>query len=225
MIGSPLASPAPAGSKRGRPRPPPGVQGLCVHTTGGTIVRKARRAGADPLEYALDFYLAPESYFPHYVCGWRGWRGGELVQVCDEGEIALHVGLGRAELTAYRDGSWRKRIDPARWDQAWSSFYPMPLRLYPGTTPNKAYVGLELLPLPEAGADGLYFTPEQHETAAELAGDILARYALRAARRRICGHEDLNPLTRWDGGGGWDPGARRARPRFDWSRVLPRLGL
>lgn len=224
-IGSALARHALGGMKRGKLRPrSPGVMGLCVHTTGGGIVESAEKAGSSPTMVAVEYYLRPDSFFPNYVCGYAGHAGGELVQVCDEGEVALHAGLNAGDLSAYRDGSWRKKIDAAEWDRAWAPL-PHPLHLYPGSTPNRAFVGLELLPLAHDLPSGLRFSDAQHETVIALAADMMARYAIPPDRHRFVGHEDLTPLTRWDKGGGWDPGARRARPRFDWVRVHAALGI
>lgn len=239
MMISPLArpaSPAPKTRRRrndGRIVPldarPPGLIGLCVHTTGSTIVAEAHKEGVPPLEHAVSYYLRPDSYFPNYVCGWRGWRSAELVAICAEDRIALHVGLDAGTITAYNSGEWLRLIDASRWLAAWPGMRS-PLHLYRGSSPNRGYIGLELLPLLQPRENGLRYTDEQHETVAELAADIFARHGLTPERRRVAGHEDLSPLgsggqRRWNGGGGWDPGARRAVPWFDWTIVYRRLGL
>jgi N-acetyl-anhydromuramyl-L-alanine amidase AmpD len=190
--------------------------GLVVHTTGSTLVARARAHRADPLEYAVSYYLRPDSYHPHYVCGWDG----ALVQICDELQVAPHVGMSAADLAAYRSGSWSHRIDATHWRRAWEHRgFSSPLELYPGRSPNSVYVGIELLPLEQTGERGLRFTIAQHDRVSQLAGDIAARYLLGHAVGRWVGHEDVTPVSRWDAGGGWDPGARRATPRFDWAAL------
>lgn len=223
MTGSPLASVAPL-LHRGRPRPLTFIRMLVVHTTGSGIVEQARRHGADPLEWAVAYYGRPESYCPHYVCGWDG----HLVQVVDEEEIALHVGLTPAQHLAYEDGTWRKKIDARHWDEAWPGLRS-PLDLSHGSA-NAVSIGVEMLPVERpVNVDGepvpLWFTDAQHEAIEDLAADVFGRHAITPARTALVGHEDVGPLDRWDAGGGWDPGARRARPRFDWGRVLGSLGI
>lgn len=217
---SPLAHPGPHLQQRPpRPRDP---IGLCVHTTGSGIVESARRAGADPLEWAVSYYLRPTSYHPHYVIGWDG----AVIALCDEDHVAPHVGFAESERVAYDRPTWH-RGTMAPWIDAWRPRgISSPLQLYPGSTPNRAFIGVELLPLEQAArAGGVWFSPLQHEAVADLAADIFARYALLPRADHLVGHEDLNPLRRWDAGGGWDPGARRARPRFDWPLVFSRLGI
>ena len=71
---------------------------------------------------------------------------------------------------------------------------------------------------------GLRFTMAQHETVARLAWDIAQRHGWPRNERwrlntRLLGHEDITPLSRHDGNGGWDPGALREKPYFDWNFV------
>jgi len=232
---SPLARPPEQGLKTRRKRadgvvvPLEGravpLIGLCIHTTGGTIVHEAVAAHAEVLDYVVKYYLAPDHFFPNYVVGARGWRGGDLVAICAEERVSLHVGLAADEIRAYGDGTWRQRIDARRWDAVWKDEFPTPMHMYRRSSPNRAFVGLEMPPLEKPRENGLRYTDEQHETVAELASDIFARYGLEPERRRIVGHEDLQPLSRFSGGQGWDPGGLRERPWFDWSSVLRRLGL
>jgi N-acetyl-anhydromuramyl-L-alanine amidase AmpD len=75
---------------------------------------------------------------------------------------------------------------------------------------------------------GLRFTKAQHETIARLAWDIAHRNAWPSNERwwrspRLLGHEDITPLSRHDKNGGWDPGALREKPFFDWKYVYDYL--
>lgn len=205
------------------------VVGLAVHTTGSGVLDHADDAHEDPIAWTVRYY-GGAPFHPHYVGGWRG----ELVAVCDEDAIAYHVGLDadRGDVALLRaGGGWDTRIPRADlWRAAWAPLgvrAPADLMTYGGrVSANAFFLGLELIPLrPAARAGGLWFSPEQHELVARLAADVFARYALAPSRRALLGHEDLNPLDRWDAGGGWDPGARRERPRFDWQAVYSRLGL
>lgn len=76
---------------------------------------------------------------------------------------------------------------------------------------------------------GLRFTQAQHDTVAELAVDVARRNAWPADEEwwrtpRLLGHEDLTPIARCDRNGGWDPGALRDEPYFDWEYVYERIG-
>lgn len=194
------------------------VWGLCVHTTGSGIVDNALKLRVDPLDHAVHYYLTPGTFFPHYVCGWDG----RLVQVADELERAQHVGF--AERSKYLSGAWEKAVAPAllaRWKARWPGF-KSPAHLFPGSSPNNVYIGVELTPLPKRDPANGLFTVEQYRSVAALANDIGTRWALGARwwrGPRLLGHEDLNPITR----PGWDPGALRVVPDFQWSAVLGRL--
>lgn len=215
---SELARPAAKVLRAGPERSLP-VYGLVLHTTGSGIVEQALRCGLVPLDHAVDYYLDPDSYYPHYVIGWDG----TIVQIADESVRAPHVGFGERAL--YLSGEWAHEVNEtllALWRAAWPAF-PSPAHLFPGPSPNNAYVGAELLPLPDApGAlepayRGSTFTLAQHQAAALLAIDVGVRQGLPVGWSdgpRLLGHEDLNPIKRGAVGGGWDPGALRASPRL-----------
>ena len=61
---------------------------------------------------------------------------------------------------------------------------------------------------------------------AALALDIAERHGFADAfaegefpSRRLVGHEDIEPLERWNRQGGWDPGGLREKPKFFWPRI------
>lgn len=221
---SELAEPAAAGLRGGRARSS-AIYGLVLHTTGSGIVDRAVSRGLDPLAHAVDYYLDPDSYHPHYVVGWDG----KIVQIADESIRAPHVGFGERAL--FLSGEWVSEVKPALlalWRASWPAF-PSPAHLFPGPSPNDVYVGAELLPIAPGRAEPAYpgatFTLAQHQAAVLLAVDVAVRQGLPAgwtAGPRLVGHEDLNPITRGDAGGGWDPGALRASPRLDmrWIREV-----
>lgn len=197
--------------------------GLMVHTTGAGIVNQAIAKKRDPLEHAVEYYLKPDSFHPAYVGGWDG----RCVQVASELMRAPHAAVSR-ELAAFLSGAWERQVSDATllaWRRAWPAFRS-PATLYPGRSANDAYVGLELLPITGKAAEPAYpgssFTLAQHQLVVLMGRDLAGRWqwpALWAAGPRLLGHEDANPITRNDKGGGWDPGALRARPRFDWRWV------
>lgn len=204
---------------RDRTRP---VFGCVVHTTGRTIVQRALRAGADPLDFATGYYADPAHNAAHYVVGWSG----QIIQIADERERMAHVGIA-AQRQLYLSGEWVKHLPAAlvaRWRARWPGV-KSPAHLFPGRSANDAYVGIEMLPLVPGTdyvplGDRLWYTAMQHESVRGLVRDIAGRWGFELAGGRLVGHEDVNPITRHNRGGGWDPGALRESPRFDWSWIL-----
>ena len=58
------------------------VYGLVVHTTGGGLPSKAKSKGIYHTAFAVSYYS--QSHGCHYVNGWRGVSGGDLLQVANE---------------------------------------------------------------------------------------------------------------------------------------------
>jgi hypothetical protein len=223
--------------------------GLVVHTTGGGLPGKAVARGLYPTVLGVEHY--GRSHGCHYLCGWRG-LDGDLLQLADDREQAHGVGV-RADDPASNQwtsvrrgrGAWERDLPidlVVRWRRRWPE-WANPLDLLPGTeTANAAYLHLELIPCvfhgarelvtaAEPMAPGLRFTRAQHDAVAGLARDIADRkgwHQVGAAAPwwrtpRLLGHEDLTPLSRHDRAGGWDPGALRPQPYFDWGYVLQRI--
>lgn len=223
------------------------VFGLVVHTTGSGLPAQARKNGVYHTVAAVDYYS--RSHGCHYVNGWRGAAGGDLLQVANEHEQANGVGVtnedpgkdqrrsvdaGRfeADLPAVLVRHWRRR-----WPGVGNS-----LDLLPGTrTVNSCYVHVECVPcvfhtddglLTGDGVEpmrpGLRFTTAQHDTVADLAVDVARRNGWPSDEpwwrtARLLGHEDLTPISRHDRNGGWDPGGLRDAPYFDWEHVYARI--
>lgn len=202
-----------------RPRVGP-VWGLCVHTSGRSIVQRAIAARARVLEYVVGYYRAAP-YSCHYVIGWSG----EIVQITPDDRRVPHVGVSTEERQSYLSGRWHEGLPLGavrRWGDLWGRGSPQ--HLFPGRSANSAYVGVELPPLLTPGADGTWYTLSQHEAVARLAEDLRVRHGWpdwpsELPCPRLLGHEDLDAYGRWDRDGGWDPGALRALPRFRWGLV------
>lgn len=198
-------------AKRKRP-----LRGIVVHTAGTGVVERARETGAQPLDVALRAYARAGAVFPHAVIG----QDGRIVQVAEWERIAWHAGLTDEQRKLYETGAWRQRVPLealALWDARWPGRRG-PLDIVPGPW-NETTIGIELVPAGAAkyvGAGGVY-------ARAQLAA---LRILLAALRERlgaglvVVGHEDLEPLERWDAHGGWDPGALRAQPWLRWEEVL-----
>jgi hypothetical protein len=210
--------------------------GLAVHTTGSSIVAKARKEGADPLEFAVAYYLQPESYWSHYLIGWSG----QIIQISDERERAQHIGMTAVDRAKYASGAWVKEVSAATsvfWDLEWSRFARSPNDLYPGKSPNNVYIGVELLPVDDKAKkswddkdwwkSGVRFTLQQHWSVVELAKDIAKRHGWPDywwKSGRLVGHEDVSPLQRQDKGGGWDVGALRNTAYFKMPLIRAHCG-
>lgn len=220
---SPLGTPVDA--MRVVPERTAPVYGFALHCTGSGLTADAIRHGVDVLKFAGDYYQKPGTYFAHYVIGFAG----EVVQISDEHLHAQHVGFLAAERAAFLDGSWKTKVDPwyaGAWAKRWPN-YKSPAHLFPGPSPNDVYVGAEMLvwangcPGRPLGS-GTNHTAEQHVVAARLVADVAARWGFPPGWQdtgRLACHEDLNPLNRSNGFGGWDPGVLRKSADlalFDW---------
>jgi hypothetical protein len=222
--------------------------GLVVHTTGGGLPSKAVARGLYPTVLGVEHYN--RSHGCHYLCGWRG-LDGDLLQIADDREQAAGVGV-RADDPASNQwasvrrgrGAWEGDLPidlVVRWRRRWPE-WSNPLDLLPGTeTANAPYLHLEMIPCvfhgerglvtaAEPMTPGLRFTRAQHDAVVALARDTADRKGWFQIGEvpwwrtpRLLGHEDLTPLSRHDRGGGWDPGALRPAPYFDWGYVLQRI--
>lgn len=77
--------------------------------------------------------------------------------------------------------------------------------------------GIELIPTVTAG-----YTDAQLGALANLVRDIGERNKFPDGwyhGSRLVGHEDVDPISRSDRGGGWDPGALRDKPRLDFEAL------
>jgi hypothetical protein len=228
---SPLAIQQPRRTDRITRRTP---FGFLLHTTGGSITAKAAKTGRSPIDVALDVYRrmqgatggqGSEGYpwgGPAYLIG----HHGEIHQIADDDVETFHA--GGPDRAAYLSGAWRARVSAEtskRWQAAWPGV-ASPQHLYPSASANADYVGAEMVPVAVGMgtpmAPGLRFTLAQHDAAILLGRDLAVRHGWPAgwARTpRLLGHEDVQPIQRSDVGGGWDPGALRARPYLDFEYI------
>lgn len=215
-----------------RPKRAGGLFGVACHTTGSGVVDKAFAAGKDPLALVAEVYGQPGAFSGTYAIGWDG----TIVSVMSEDLEAQHIGFPSGDHQAFLDGTWKPRVCPVTLE-VWRARWPdvaSPAHLFPGPSPNQVYLGIEFVPVTNGAvargivpaASGLTFTAEQFTAGGELVRDIGARWALDlTVAGTLVGHEDVNPLERSDAGGGWDPGAMRQAPRFDWARIRAAAGL
>lgn len=217
------------------------VFGLVVHTTGSGLPSSARDRGIYHTVRAVDYYTA--SHGCHYVNGWRGVEGGDLLQIANEREQAAGVGVTskdprKDQRRSVDRGRFESDLPPVLvrlWRARWPG-YRHSLELLPGTkTVNSCYVHVECVPCvyhhdgrlvtdAEPLRPGLRFTRAQHDAVARLAVDVAERNGWPQGEAwwrspRLLGHEDLTPVSRHDRNGGWDPGFLREKPYFDWNHV------
>lgn len=215
------------------------VFGLLVHTTGGGILTRARKTGKTPLDVALAYYHGSQNGSNGYMFGGPGYvlgHWGELHQIAPDDVRTHHAGHNHRD--EYLSGRWTSMCSldtVARWRAQWPG-KKSPQHLFPSSSPNMDYVGLEMVPLgpgygPPPMAKGLRFSREQHDQVIELARDLAQRHDWPKGWNRtprLLGHEDVcivrnPPYGRSNSGGGWDPGFLRAEPYFDFTYVRTAL--
>lgn len=216
--------------------------GYLIHTTGGGVTDLAKRKKRKPIDVAIDVYIASQRGSngykwggPHYV----GDHDGTLYQLAPDNVKTAHCG-GRSEKYPdgtrpfYINGTWVAKVTAAvvaEWRKRWPGV-KHPYALFPSRDPNTDYVGLELIPIGdgfggEPMAPGLRFTKAQHDIAIALGRDLGARHEWPDGWHdtgRLVGHEDVDILNRSDKVGGWDPGATRPDPYFDFAYVKAGIG-
>lgn len=196
--------------------------GMLLHTTGSGILTLADARGWTPDEAAIWTYSQEWMNCSHYL----NLQSGTLILITSEQRIAPHCGVKPWQYRAMKNGSWEELVPPTmltEWRKAWPNV-KAPTSLYPYVgSANADVIGVENVPQP----DGT-FTDEQYATLRALIAERDKFYNMDIARHRnrLLGHEDVNPFYTKDNGradkkGGWDPGARRPVPKFDWSRVRP----
>ncbi len=206
--------------------------GDCVHTTGSGVPDRAieftNKYGEawSPAEIACYFYAKPSMGCPHEVID----TDGAVYRIVDESMIPAHCGVQSWMRRVMLDGSWEDYCPPEmvrQWRKAWGRRWESPQHMFTGTNANWRYRGTELIPT----RDRLYTGPQLEALCKRLAWSSRTYkipHLSLTQPQRLLGHEDLNPFPtakdgRADTKGGWDPGARRAVPRFDWAHVRARL--
>lgn len=210
--------------------------GLVVHSTGSGAPTKAAAEGLPVTDWAVRHYKRKGG--THYVIGWGGVDAGELVQVASDRAIAWGVSM-RKQRASVRAGRFERDLSPTtvhHWRQRWPDHSDPMALLPPGArSVNSHYVHVECPPcvyysnkiryVPATPMrKGLRFTAAQHDAVAALAVDLARRHGWDKDAQwwrttRLLGHEDVSPMTRSTSAGGWDPGALRDQPRFDWAYV------
>jgi hypothetical protein len=201
-----------------------GPFGVLVHTTGHGPAKLARLKGWSIAATVARVYGNTSQTLAHIAI----LPSGERVRCVADSLVAPHCGVTAAQRAMLLNGTWRAHVSDegeALWEKRWPGV-KSPQHLFPTTSPNDAYLGIETVQL-EANdpATGTRFTVAQYESTAEQIVIWERAYGWKAEGRRLVTHEDVQPFTRWDDGGGWDPGVLRAVPRYDWDRLLSQIRL
>ena len=194
-----------------------------VHTTGSGIPDKAVREGVDIVEMTHRVYSGMREG-PHFVIV----PDGRVFQYRQLNEKAWHAGVDGAERRDYLSGNWLAKVAKgvASWWKARWVGIQSPQHLYPSTSPNEDYVGIELVPcvayvkgnngslkpvFGEPAGPGQRFTAQQYTSLAMLVNELSSKYGIPLSGGRLVGHEDIDPMDR----PGWDPGDMHGY--FSWS--------
>ena len=207
------------------------VHGLVVHTTGAGLPSKALDRDQDITDRAKKHYL--NTHGTHYL----NTYDGSVFQVANEIMRANGVGMKEQEgivkdVIMWETKSFKNDDAEAIWYMRWF-FNKSPLDLFPGTSANACYVHMEMPPcifwhnnklhtVAEPMREGLRFTKAQHDSVVRMSVDIADRNKLSMGWQfsgSLVGHEDLSPVSRVVKSGGYDPGALRKNPWFDWDYV------
>jgi hypothetical protein len=216
--------------------------GLCFHTTGSGITKKARARKLTPIIVALDVYHDMQRGSEGYDWGGPAYvmdTDGRLYQIAAEDTRTNHVGSiveGHDRRDDYLSGRWRTMCSRAAvscWEQAWPG-YLSPQHLFGSRRANTYYIGCELIPCGDqfgsawtSRSPSLRFSEAQHRACIALAVDVAVRWEWPEnwwTTPRLVSHEDVGLLDRSDAGGGWDWGALRLDPYVDFPLIRTEAG-
>lgn len=203
------------------------VYGITLHTTGDGIPALVAKSGKPHLEVARETYLKMGLVGPHFVVD----PFGGTEQYCDPMLVRYHAGIEAEHRRSYLDGHWEEDANriPREVVAWWKTRWPTkksPSHLYPSKSPNKDYIGIELIPAGryikdkgwtfeyghKPGFDGQRFSVEQYVATARLCLTLANEYGLDLSTPGVLvGHEDVSPYTR----PGYDPGDKLRA--FSWS--------
>jgi hypothetical protein len=216
--------------------------GLCFHTTGGNITKKAKARKTTPIAIALSVYREMQNGSEGYNWGGPTYvmdTDGLIYELADELTRTNHIGSSggrRAQYLAENGTAWRRLCSRAAvscWENAWPG-YLSPQHLFPGQSANTYYIGCELIPAGDGfGAawtsrcSSLRFSEPQHRACIALAVDVATRHEWPDGwwlTPRLVAHEDVGLIDRHNAGGGWDWGALRQDPYVDFPLIRTEAG-
>jgi hypothetical protein len=193
------------------------------------VTDQAKRTSTRPIDVALKTYFASQKGSNGYLWGGPAYvidHDGAIYQIAPDVVVTHHA--GGSNQPSYASGGWESRVSAEtvrRWRAQWPG-YAHPYKLFPSSSPNTDYIGVEIIPVGDGFgtpmSTGLRFTKAQHDAAVRLAADVASRHGFPSGwtrTSRLLGHEDVDPIERSDANGGWDPGWLRAAPYFDFNYV------
>ena len=218
--------------------------GFMIHTTGGQVTKNAKAQKKSPLDVATEIYINSQNGVNMYFWGGPTYvmdHDGNIWQMAPDNILTNHCGKqGTRAVYKTVDGvkepTWHKKVSAAtaiQWALRWGPLgFNDPTDLYPSTSPNVDYIGLEIIPCGDGFGTpmrpGLRFTKAQHDSVVRLAVDLAKRHGWKTGWEKtsmFASHEDVQPMDRHDSKGGWDIGILRAEPFFDLAYVQVGIAL
>jgi len=214
---------------------------IVCHITGTLTYINAAKKGIPPLDHLEDYFDDADRPFAHYsVDPWGRIRchAPENERPWSQGWSGLG---GRRKLLANIQDGLRKV--PQWWvdehcygETAYLRHERAFVQLFSEGTPNDRSISIEFIQwqkmhvvkkiLVPDGALNYKLTVAQYLAGNMLMHDIALRHGIEwpsdLSERTyfFLGHEDCDPWGRGTAAGGWDPGALRDAPRFDWECML-----
>ncbi len=198
---------------------------IVLHITGRSTYLNAEKHKLAPLVHlGVNNFLIKGKSFSHYAVDPWGYIGVYAPEsICPQSQGWKAFGGPQGIL---RDLASGERRLPAWWQEVWGrvqvskkgekqdlGFVKSPVDLLLGDAgPNSGSASIEFIQY----GNQFLLTEAQCLSGNLLVRDICTRNLVPFKAPNVLGHEDLNPWTRADKGGGWDPGARRVEPRFCW---------
>lgn len=210
---------------------------VIVHITGRSTWNNARKRKQNPLTRLARYFCGYKSADSRalnrkgracatYAIG--PW--GEVIRLMEDEYRPWSACYPRAHASKRKA---RKLEVPRWWAEEWQDIDPnlgLLEKQYPDTMsidhpvdligtsrrPNFESLAIECV----QWGNQYLLTRAQYRSLSDLLLKLCERWGIPHNRLGVVGHEDLTPWTRGDAGGGWDPGALRATPRFDWQAAL-----
>lgn len=196
---------------RGNERETKEINSIIIHTTGygAGLKRIVEKHGDDLAQIGLSYAHRMASilkYKGHFLID----HIGVIYQFLPVSEVGWHTGSSKKRLLrSQKPKDW--------WKARWPDFEkPIDLPSWKTNSPNYNSVGIDLL-AHGSGAISDTYTKAQYDSLIKLIKALCEDLEIPIERKFIVGHEDVDPISRSNKRGGWDPG------NFDWEVLMTGL--